>query len=118
MLEQVAGVFYIAMVVTRLVSLRSARAAGRDEWLTAMSTLELSPEPQSVRRARAWVVDELTAIGRDDLADAAELGSPSWSPTRSCTPTRRSWCALGGTATHPRVEVHDTSTAPPRSRAT
>ena len=30
MLEQVAGVFYIAMVVTRLVSLRSARAAGRE----------------------------------------------------------------------------------------
>ena len=29
MLEQVAGVFYIAMVVTRLVALRSARAAGR-----------------------------------------------------------------------------------------
>ena len=30
MLEQVAGVFYIAMVVTRLVSLRSTRAAGRE----------------------------------------------------------------------------------------
>lgn len=30
MLEQVAGVFYIAMVVTRLVALRSARAAERD----------------------------------------------------------------------------------------
>jgi len=30
MLEQVAGVFYIAMVVTRLVSLRSSRAAERD----------------------------------------------------------------------------------------
>jgi hypothetical protein len=30
MLEQVAGVFYIAMVVTRLVALRSTRAAGRE----------------------------------------------------------------------------------------
>ena len=30
MLEQVAGVFYIAMVVTRLVSLRSTRTAGRE----------------------------------------------------------------------------------------
>jgi ion channel len=30
MLEQVAGVFYIAMVVTRLVSLRTTRAAGRE----------------------------------------------------------------------------------------
>jgi hypothetical protein len=30
MLEQVAGVFYIAMVVTRLVALRGARAAARD----------------------------------------------------------------------------------------
>ena len=30
MLEQIAGVFYIAMVVTRLVSLRTTRAAGRE----------------------------------------------------------------------------------------
>jgi ion channel len=30
MLEQIAGVFYIAMVVTRLVALRSTRAAGRE----------------------------------------------------------------------------------------
>jgi hypothetical protein len=30
MIEQVTGVFYIAMVVTRLVSLRSARAAGHE----------------------------------------------------------------------------------------
>ena len=31
MLEQVAGVFYIAMVVTRLVSLRSSRAQARED---------------------------------------------------------------------------------------
>jgi hypothetical protein len=30
MIEQVTGVFYIAMVVTRLVSLRSGRVAGRE----------------------------------------------------------------------------------------
>lgn len=29
MLEQVAGVFYIAMVVTRLIALRGQRAGGR-----------------------------------------------------------------------------------------
>jgi len=29
MIEQVAGVFYIAMVVTRLVSLRGQRTGGR-----------------------------------------------------------------------------------------
>ena len=30
MLEQMAGLFYIAMVVTRLVGMRTARTAARD----------------------------------------------------------------------------------------
>ena len=71
MLEQVAGVFYIAMVVTRLVALRGQRAAGRAVVSAARAR---RPEPQSVRQARSWVVDELAAIGRPDLVDAAELG--------------------------------------------
>ena len=49
----------------------SPTAAAREP---AVSTLELTPEPRSVRTARTWVVGELAAIGREDLADAAELG--------------------------------------------
>src|SRR6478672_9954481 len=49
-------------------SCRSAPPARPDAKVAdgAMSTLELSPEPQSVRRARSWIVAELAAIGRDD----------------------------------------------------
>ena len=82
-----------------------------------MSTLELSPDPQSVRRARSWIVAELTAIGRDDLADAAELGVSELVTNAILHADPPFVVRVGGTATHPRVEVHDTSTAPPRVRA-
>jgi anti-sigma regulatory factor (Ser/Thr protein kinase) len=82
-----------------------------------MSTLELSPEPQSVRRARTWIVAELTAIGRDDLSDAAELGVSELVTNAILHADPPIVVRMGGTATHPRVEVHDTSTAPPRVRA-
>ena len=82
-----------------------------------MSTLELSPDPQSVRRARSWIVAELTAIGRDDLADAAELGVSELVTNAILHADPPIVVRVGGTTTHPRVEVHDTSTAPPRVRA-
>jgi hypothetical protein len=81
-----------------------------------MSTLELTPEPRSVRRARSWVVAELTAIGREDLADAAELGVSELVTNAILHAGPPIAVRVGGTATHPRVEVHDTSTAPPRAR--
>jgi len=82
-----------------------------------MSTLELSPEPQSVRRARTWVVSELTTLGRDDLADAAELGVSELVTNAILHADPPIVVRMGGTATHPRVEVHDTSPVPPKVRS-
>ena len=81
-----------------------------------MSTLELAPEPQSVKHARAWVLDELAAIGREDLMDAAELGVSELVTNAILHADPPIVVRVGGTATHPRVEVHDTSAAPPRIR--
>ncbi len=81
-----------------------------------MSTLELTPEPTSARRARAWVVGELEAIGRDDLTDAAELGVSELVTNAILHADPPIWVRIGGTPTHPRVEVHDTSHVPPRVR--
>jgi anti-sigma regulatory factor (Ser/Thr protein kinase) len=79
-----------------------------------MSTaLELVPEPRSVRRARAWVVGELETIGRSDLADAAELGVSELVTNAILHANPPIVVRLGGTHAHPRVEVHDSSVAPP-----
>ena len=45
-------------------------------------SLVLPASPPSVKLARSWVSKILEEIGREDLVDAAQLGSPSWSPTR------------------------------------
>ena len=82
-----------------------------------MSTLELVPEPQSVRRARVWVVSELATIGRDDLADAAELGVSELVTNAILHADPPIVVRVGGTAAHPRVEVHDNSPAPPKARS-
>ncbi len=82
-----------------------------------MSTLELTSEPQSVRRARVYVVDELEALGRDDLVDAAELGVSELVTNAILHAEPPITVRVGGTSVHPRVEVHDTSSAPPQMRA-
>jgi anti-sigma regulatory factor (Ser/Thr protein kinase) len=81
-----------------------------------VSTLELTPEPRSVRTARAWVVGELAAIGRADLSDAAELGVSELVTNAILHADPPITVRVGGTPTHPRVEVHDTSHVPPRVR--
>ena len=81
-----------------------------------MSTLELTPEPMSVRRARVWVAGELEALGREDLTDAAELGVSELVTNAILHAEPPISVRMGGTATHPRVEVHDTSHVPPRLR--
>ena len=82
-----------------------------------MSTmLELDPEPRSVRAARVWVIEELEALGRDDLRDAAELGVSELVTNAILHADPPISIRLGGTATHPRVEVHDTSPVPPTVR--
>jgi anti-sigma regulatory factor (Ser/Thr protein kinase) len=80
------------------------------------SVLELAPEPRSVRTARVWVVGELAAIGREDLRDAAELGVSELVTNAILHADPPIVIRLGGTPTHPRVEVHDTSPVPPMVR--
>lgn len=75
--------------------------------------LLLEPEPQSVRRARLWVVDELTGLGRSDLTDAAELGVSELVTNAILHAEPPITVRLGGTVLHPRVEVHDNSRRPP-----
>ncbi len=80
------------------------------------TSLELAPEPRSVRQARAWIVAQLADLGRDELADAAELGVSELVTNAILHATPPISVRIGGTATHPRVEVHDHSVAPPSLR--
>jgi Histidine kinase-like ATPase domain len=79
-------------------------------------TLEIDPEARSVRTARAWVVQQLTAIGRGDLVDAARLGVSELVTNAILHAEPPIVVRLGGSPTHPRVEVHDNSTEPPAAR--
>jgi anti-sigma regulatory factor (Ser/Thr protein kinase) len=81
-----------------------------------VSMLELAPEPRSVREARSWIVGTFEALGRDDLADAAELGVSELVTNAILHADPPITVRVGGTPVHPRVEVHDTSSAPPRIR--
>ncbi len=79
-----------------------------------MSTaLVLDPDPRSVRRARVWVGTELEGLGRRDLVDAAELGVSELVTNAILHADPPITLRLGGTAAHPRVEVHDTSPRAP-----
>jgi hypothetical protein len=80
------------------------------------STLELDPEPRSVRDARAWVVRQLTSLGRDDLVDSARLGVSELITNAILHAVPPIVLRLGGTPVHPRVEVHDGSASPPSVR--
>ncbi len=78
-----------------------------------MSALTLEPEPRSVRLARTWIVEELTGLGREDLADAAALGVSELVTNALLHAEPPIRLRLGGTSSHPRVEVHDCSSSPP-----
>jgi anti-sigma regulatory factor (Ser/Thr protein kinase) len=78
------------------------------------TTLVLEPEPASVRRARHWVVEGLERLGRSELVDAAELGVSELVTNALLHAAPPITVRLGGTATHPRIEVHDNSRRPPR----
>ena len=78
--------------------------------------LQLAPDPRSVRTARVWVVDELEALGREDLQDAAALGVSELVTNAILHADPPITIRLGGTPAHPRVEVHDTSPVPPTVR--
>ena len=76
--------------------------------------LLLEPEPQSVRRARVWICDELERLGRPDLVDAAELGVSELVTNAILHAEPPITVRLRGSRDRPRVEVHDNSARPPR----
>ena len=75
--------------------------------------LLLDPEPQSVRRARRWVVESLASLGRDDLVDSAELGVSELVTNAILHADPPITVRVSGTIAHPRVEVQDRSPHPP-----
>lgn len=78
--------------------------------------LVLDPDPQSVGRARAWVVEELHGLGRSDLVDAAELGVSELVTNAILHAEPPITVRLLGSREQPRVEVGDNSKRPPRLR--
>lgn len=75
--------------------------------------LVLAPEPQSVRRARLWVVEEFERLGRSDLADAAELGVSELVTNAILHAAPPITVRVMGSRERPRVEVRDASMRPP-----
>jgi anti-sigma regulatory factor (Ser/Thr protein kinase) len=75
--------------------------------------LVLEPDPKAVRDARAWIAKLLTALGRDDLVDSAQLGVSELVTNAVLHAVPPITVSLRGTRSHPRIEVHDGSDRPP-----
>jgi anti-sigma regulatory factor (Ser/Thr protein kinase) len=75
--------------------------------------LPLPPDPESVRRARAWVHDVLERLGRSELVDAAELAVSELVTNAILHGEPPITVRVRGTRAHPRVEVRDHSHRPP-----
>ena len=77
--------------------------------------LQLDPDPRSVGRARAWVVEEFGDLGRTDLLDAAELGVSELVTNAILHAEPPITLRVLGSRERPRVEVRDHSKRPPRT---
>lgn len=77
--------------------------------------LELDPDPSAARTARAWVIELLGRLGRDDLAESAELGVSELVTNALLHAEPPVHLRLRGTREHPRIEVLDCSSALPAS---
>jgi anti-sigma regulatory factor (Ser/Thr protein kinase) len=75
--------------------------------------LSLGSGPRGVQDARRWVVETCHDIGRDDLAECAELGVSELVTNALLHAVPPLTVRVRGTAEHPRVEVHDGSSEPP-----
>jgi anti-sigma regulatory factor (Ser/Thr protein kinase) len=75
--------------------------------------LTLKPGPRSVQDARRWVVEVCSQIGRDDLAETAELGISELVTNAILHAKPPVKVRLRGTRDHPRVEVFDGSRMAP-----
>lgn len=75
--------------------------------------LELDPDPSAARTARAWVIELLSRLGREDLAESAELGVSELVTNALLHAEPPVRLRLRGTREHPRIEVLDCSSALP-----
>jgi anti-sigma regulatory factor (Ser/Thr protein kinase) len=85
--------------------------------MPAAASLALSSSPRSVQDARRWVVDACRAIGRHDLAECAELAVSELVTNALLHAEPPLVVRLGGTPSHPRIEVSDGSVKPPAPNA-
>lgn len=77
----------------------------------------LSASPRSVQDARRWVVEACQQIGRLDLVECAELAVSELVTNALLHAQPPLVVSLGGTTTHPRIEVADGSVRPPTPNA-
>ena len=73
------------------------------------SRLPLEATPRSASAARRWVSAICRQLDRDDLVDAAELGTSELVTNAVLHGAEPIVVMVRGTASHPRVEVHDGS---------
>ncbi|WP_205473349.1 ATP-binding protein [Nocardioides sp. SYSU D00038] len=76
--------------------------------------LPLSTGARGVQDARRWVVEACTDIGRPDLAECAQLGTSELVTNALLHADAPITVRLRGTREHPRIEVRDGSSDPPR----
>jgi anti-sigma regulatory factor (Ser/Thr protein kinase) len=76
-------------------------------------SLALDSSPRSVQDARSWIGGLCRELGRDDLAETAELGVSELVTNALLHGTPPISVRLRGTRDHPRVEVFDGSHEPP-----
>lgn len=77
------------------------------------SQLRLDASPHSAVEARRWVGTLLGRLERDDLVECAELGVSELVTNAVLHGTPPITVKIRGTAAHPRIDVHDRSTAAP-----
>jgi anti-sigma regulatory factor (Ser/Thr protein kinase) len=78
-----------------------------------LAALPLDPDPGSVKEARDWVREILDRLGRDDIAESAELAVSELVTNAILHGTPPISVRVRGTRDHPRVEVRDASNRPP-----
>ena len=78
-----------------------------------LPALTLAAKPESVHRARSWVREVLTTLGRDDIVDPAALGVSELVTNAILHGGPPLSVRVRGTRKHPRVEVRDGSSSPP-----
>lgn len=78
-----------------------------------LEALPLEPDPESVRKARAWVRDVLSRLQREDIVGPAEVGVSELVTNAILHGMPPISVRVRGTRDHPRVEIRDASVRPP-----